>query len=171
MDPNANPKTWWKRNWIAFALATIVTLFTVGYVFNHFSQANAEDALLPSGTVVEKIYWSDGDSGRANGIPFRLSNGDAPETGGVGAAIGGAKCEKEREWGFRAKEFMVLETKEAEAVIAKNYGQDRHGRWVVDISVDGHDLVELGIAKDVIRSWRHDGSKSLEPRPDWCSQE
>ena len=33
-------------------------------------------------------------------LKFRLNDIDAPETGGVGAAIGGAKCEKERELGF-----------------------------------------------------------------------
>ena len=39
------------------------------------------------------IDWSDADSGRLDGVRFRLRDVDAPETGGVGAAIGGAKCE------------------------------------------------------------------------------
>ena len=39
--------------------------------------------------IISSIYWSDGDSGRINGsIKFRLNDIDAPETGGVGAAIG-----------------------------------------------------------------------------------
>jgi len=168
---NAVSQTWWQRTWPTFAAAVVLVLFTAGYVFSYLPKASAEDALLSPGTVIETIYWSDGDSGRANEIPFRLNNGDAPETGGVGAAIGGAKCEAEREWGFRAKEFMVLETKEGVQVITNNFGQDRHGRWVVDISDDDRDLVELGIAKDLIRSWRHDGNKALEPRPRWCGSE
>ena len=51
--------------------------------------------------IISSIYWSDGDSGRINGsIKFRLNDIDAPETGEVGAAIGGAKCEAERAKGF-----------------------------------------------------------------------
>ena len=52
--------------------------------------------------TVNEIYWSDGDSGRINGMKFRLANVDAPETGGVGAR-GGAKCEAERVLGYIAK--------------------------------------------------------------------
>lgn len=168
---NAMPQTWWQKNWPTFAAPIVAALVIAGYFFSHLPATSTAGVLLAPGTAIEEIYWSDGDSGRANGIPFRLNNGDAPETGGVGAAIGGAKCEAEREWGFRAKEFMVLETKEGELVITKNYGQDRHDRWIVDISDDEQDLVELGITNDVIRSWRHDGKKALEPRPIWCDQE
>ena len=165
---NAVFQTWWQRNWPRLITGLIIIIFATVYVFAHLPEAKAKDTLLSPGTTIESIYWSDGDSGRANQTPFRLSDGDAPETGGVGAAIGGAKCEKEREWGFLAKEFMVLETKEGELIITENFGKDRHGRWVVSIADDGKDLVELGITNDVIRSWRHDGKKALEPRPNWC---
>ena len=101
-------------------------------------------------------------------MPYRLNDGDAPETGGVGAAIGGAKCEAEREWGFRSNEFMVLETKEGELIVTVNDGQDRYGRRVVDVSDDKRGLVKLGTANDVIRSWKSEGNKAPGPRPNWC---
>lgn len=165
---NAAFQTWRQRNWPTLIGGLIVILFAAVYVFVHIPEVKAEDTLLSTGTIIESIYWSDGDSGRANHIKFRLSDADAPETGGVGAAIGGAKCEKEREWGFRAKEFMVLETNKGELVVTENYGKDRHGRWVISISDDEKDIVELGMKNGVIRSWRHDGKKALEPRPNWC---
>ena len=157
-----------QKLWVGVFTLIVLAGFSAAYVFAYLPEANSEPAILPPGTVIESIYWSDGDSGRVNELPFRLNNGDAPETGGVGAAIGGAKCEAEREWGFRAKEFMVLETKDGEQIITANYGQDRYGRWVLDIADDGRDLVELGMDNDFIRSWKHDGRKALEPRPNWC---
>jgi len=42
-----------------------------------------------------KVYWSDGNSGRLDGMKFRLANIDAPETGSL-KQRGGAKCEAER---------------------------------------------------------------------------
>lgn len=79
----------------------------------------------PSSWGITEIYWSDADSGRINGARFRLSDIDAPETGGVGAAIGGAKCEKERERGFAAKEFIVELTRSADLKISATYGYDK----------------------------------------------
>ena len=69
---------------------------------------------LRAGTVAKTIYWSDGDSGRIDGMPFRLADIDAPETGGVGAR-GGAKCESERELGFAAKAWVVELTRTSRA--------------------------------------------------------
>tara|TARA_R110001599_G_scaffold116143_2_gene283550 strand:+ start:589 stop:858 length:270 start_codon:yes stop_codon:yes gene_type:complete len=48
----------------------------------------------PTSWQITEIYWSDADSGRINGERFRLSDIDAPETGGLGADICGAKCER-----------------------------------------------------------------------------
>jgi len=122
---------------------------------------------------IKLIYWSDGDSGRitfANGktIPFRINNRDAPETGGVGAAIGGAKCEKERERGFASKEWVVEYTRGAELKITGDHGADRYDRIIIDLSVNEQDLGDTGISLGHYRSWEHDGKKALEPRPDWC---
>ena len=90
------------------------------------------------------IYWSDGDSGRINGMKFRLANVDAPETGGVGAR-GGAKCEAERVLGYLAKEYMVKLTSAEPLEITAVYGKDRYGREVIDLSADGLDVAQAAI--------------------------
>lgn len=116
---------------------------------------------------VTQIYWSDGDSGRLNGKPFRLANVDAPEKGGVGS-YGGAKCESERERAFETKAFVVELTRGAKVEIRKSYGFDRYDREVVDLSVDGRDLAEIGLEAGHYRSWPHKGQKALSKKPDWC---
>ena len=107
------------------------------------------------------------DSGET--IPFRINDRDAPETGSVGAAIGGAKCEKERELGFASKGWVVEYTRDAELEITKEYGADCYDRKIIDLSVNEQDLGDYGIALGHYRSWKHDGKKALEPRPDWCA--
>ena len=92
------------------------------------------------------IYWSDGDSGRIDGVDFRLANVDAPETGGVGAR-GGADCEAERALGYEAKAFIVELTRGAELEITARYGADRYDRIVIDLSAGGVDVgKEIGRA-------------------------
>lgn len=114
-----------------------------------------------------QIYWSDGDSGRIDGMKFRLANVDAPETGGVGAR-GGAKCEYERELGFEAKAFMVELTRDAELVITGNSGPDRYEREVITLAVNGQDIGDLGIAAGHLGPWPHKGRRALAEKPDWC---
>lgn len=116
----------------------------------------------------KQIYWSDGDSGRIDGMDFRLADVDAPETGGVGAAIGGAECEKERELGFEAKAFMVQLTKDAELIITNMEPEDRYGRRVVQLSADGNDVARQGINAGVLKPWPHKGDQALSEKPDWC---
>ncbi len=117
----------------------------------------------------QSIYWSDGDSGRIDGMKFRLADVDAPETGGVGA-IGGAKCEAEREIGFEAKAFMVELTREADLVITSNSGPDRYERDVITLSADGVDVGQAGIAAGHLGPWPHQGRRALTKKPDWCAR-
>jgi endonuclease YncB( thermonuclease family) len=114
------------------------------------------------------IYWSDGDSGRIDGMKFRLANIDAPETGGIGS-IGGAKCELERERGFEAKAFIVETTRGKAIRVTKPYGPDRYDREVVDLSVEGESLAAIGIEAGHIKPWPHKGRRALQPKPDWCA--
>lgn len=123
--------------------------------------------IIPPSERATSVYWSDADSGRLDGEPFRLANVDAPEKGGVGA-IGGAKCEKERERAFAAKEFIVELTRNADVRISKSYGMDKYDREVVDISVDGKDLAALGLDAGVYKPWPHKGQRALSRKPDWC---
>ena len=117
-----------------------------------------------------EIYWTDGDSGRIDGKDFRLSNIDAPETGGVGAAIGGSECERERELGFQAKAFMVELTRDADLEITASYGLDKYDREVIDLSADGVDVSQAGIDAGVIKPWPHKERRQLQPKPDWCAE-
>ena len=89
--------------------------------------ACAPEAVTHIHKPATEIYWSDGDSGRIDGMKFRLANVDAPETGGVGAR-GGAKCEAERVLGYVAKEFVVQLTRTEPLEITTTYGKDRYGR-------------------------------------------
>lgn len=124
----------------------------------------------PTSWGITEIYWSDADSGRINGERFRLYNIDAPETGGVGAAIGPAQCEKERERGFAAKEFMVELTRNAELKISATHGFDKmkEPRLLIELVADGKDVAAAGIEAGHLKPWPHDGTKALAPKPDWC---
>lgn len=125
-------------------------------------------AQINSMTVSETIYWSDGDSGRIDGMKFRLANVDAPETDGVGA-IGGAKCEYERELGYAAKEYMVELTRGADLVITQRFGADRYDREVITLSANGQDVAQAAIAAGHLSDWPHKGRKALSKKPDWCA--
>ncbi|MEM9571685.1 MAG: thermonuclease family protein [Pseudomonadota bacterium] len=122
----------------------------------------------PTSAATASIYWSDGDSGRIDGMKFRLANVDAPETGGVGAR-GGAKCEFERELGFEAKEFMVELTRNADLVITSNSGADRYDREVITLSANGQDVGAMGKAAGHLGDWPHKGRRALSKKPDWCA--
>ena len=118
--------------------------------------------------TVNEIYWSDGDSGRINGMKFRLANVDAPETGGVGAR-GGAKCEAERVLGYIAKEYMVDLTRMEPLEITAKYGADRYDREVIDLAVDGLDVAQAGVDAGKLAPWPHKGRRALAQKPDWCT--
>ena len=119
------------------------------------------------GETIGSIHWSDGDSGRIDGEPFRLADVDAPETGGVGAR-GGAKCEAERALGYRAREFMVERTRGARVAVTARHGVDRYERAVVDLSADGEDLARAGIAARHLAPWPHRNGRAETRKPSWC---
>lgn len=117
----------------------------------------------------DSVYWTDGDSGRIGEIDFRLDDVDSPETGGVGAAVGGARCERERELGFEAKAFMVELTKGRQVSIVSDSGTDKYHRLIVHLEVDGQDVAEAAITAGYLKPWPHEGQKALTKKPDWCS--
>ena len=114
------------------------------------------------------IYWSDGDSGRLGDLKFRLANIDAPETGSL-KQRGGAKCEAEREIGYEAKAFLVIFTKDKTLQITKDYGEDRYGRLVIDLTADTEDVATAGISAGHLRPWPHKKGRAQSPKPDWCA--
>ena len=115
------------------------------------------------------IYWSDADSGRLGEFKFRIANKDAPETGSL-RQRGGAKCEAERKLGYEAKAYMVQYTKGKTIKMEREYGEDRYGRRVVDLSANGDDVGTAGVRAGHLRDWPHKNGRALFPKPDWCSQ-
>ena len=132
--------------------------------------SSSEGEVDPTSWVITELYWSDAHSGRINGNRFRLSNINAPETGSVGAAVGPAQCQKERERGFAAKEFVVELTRVADLRISAFYGYDNmpEPRLLIDLTADGEDVGNAGISAGFLQPWPHDGNKALAPKPDWC---
>ena len=124
-------------------------------------------ALVFASPASADVIWVDGDSGEIDGVRFRLKDVDAPETGPVGRS-GGAECEAEARLALEAAEFVRSLTRGSVVTIAADYGADRYGRRVVDLEVDGEGVAAAGLAAGVLRSWRHEGRRSLEARPDWC---
>lgn len=120
-----------------------------------------------SGQPVASIKWDDGDSGTANGVKFRLADVDAPETGGVGS-VGGAKCEEERVFGYKAKAFIETTTRLRRLEITFNGEIDQWNRQMATVTVDGQDVGELGIAAGHMRPYVFDGKKATMPKPKWC---
>ena len=114
------------------------------------------------------IYWSDGDSGRLGDLKFRLAIIDAPETRSL-KQRGGAKCEAEREIGYEAKASLVTHTKGKTLKIVRDYGEDRYGRLVIDLSADGEDVATAGVNAGHLRAWPHQKGRALSPKPDWCA--
>lgn len=131
----------------------------------------AQENAAPTEWVITSIDWDDADSGDINGVRFRLSNVDAPETGGVGAAVGAALCEHERERGLAAREWVEELTRDPSRLrITSATGYDRmeRPRLLIDLSVDGVDVGRAGIASGHLAAWPHDGARALGPKPDWC---
>jgi len=122
----------------------------------------------PTPQSYTSIYWSDGDSGRLGDLKFRLANIDAPETGSL-KQRGGAKCEAEREIGYEAKASLVTHTKGKTLKIVRDYGEDRYGRLVIDLSADGEDVATAGVNAGHLRAWPHQKGRALSPKPDWCA--
>jgi len=108
--------------------------------------------------LAANLYWSDADSGRFEGEAFRLHGVDAPETYRP-------KCEAERAAGFAAKEWMLEFTKDKRILIVERYGKDQSGRSVVDLTANGVDVAEAGVAAGVLAGWDYDGD---DEKPDWC---
>ena len=141
---------------------TLIAIKVFIFLFTFSVFAHGNPASKPS------IYWSDGDSGRIDGVKFRLANIDAPETGRIGQRSG-AKCTEEVELGIQAKAFVISLTNVANLSIIKNYGEDRYDRLVIDLSVNGEDIAAIGTRKGFYKSWKHENGRSVEKKPSWCN--
>jgi endonuclease YncB( thermonuclease family) len=129
----------------------------------------AREPVEPAGEVpfdTSSVYWSDGDSRRlADGTKFRLHDVDAPETGPLDW-VSSAKCERERELGHQAKAAVRELTRDQVLTVSHDYGPDRHGRLVVDLSLNGQDLAALLVAGGTHKASDYDGG---DAKPEWCT--
>lgn len=141
------------------------------------SRASSEKMPSLAEWKISRIDWDDADSGniygpRFNGVGFRLFSVDAPEKGGVDAAIGAALCEEERALGLKAWDEMKAHTARAELAITGWYGFDKmkEPRMLIDLAADGADVGEWGVGEALLAPWPHDGANALVPnsKPDWC---
>ena len=120
---------------------------------------------LPAQSATD-IYWADGDSGTLDGLEFRLSDLDAPETGPVGSPRG-AKGPEEQRAGYAAKDYMRAQT-HSSVVSYSVHDKDRYGRIVVRVSVDGVSLEPRAMDAGHLKPWPHINGKPVRSKPDWC---
>ncbi len=136
------------------------------------SSGAAHEGAAPTEWIITAIDWDDADSGDINGVRFRLSDVDAPETGGVGAAVGAALCERERERGLAARawvEELTRDTSRLRITSAAGYDRMERPRLLIELSVDGVDVGGAGIDAGHLAAWPHDGARALAAKPNWCA--
>ncbi|MEJ0058422.1 MAG: thermonuclease family protein [Terricaulis sp.] len=101
----------------------------------------------------------DGDTfqDRATGERIRLENIDTPETGGR------ENCAAERQAGERATSEARRLIAGADRVSVRRTGrEDRYGRTIGFVEVDGHDIGRLLMDAGLARPWRG-------RREEWCA--
>jgi len=119
-------------------------------------------AALPSpSTASVSLRVVDGDTVevRSTGEVIRLPNIDTPETGGR------AQCAAERSAGVAAtRAARDLVARASSITISRTNRQDRYGRTIGFVLIDGRDLGEAMIAAGHARPWRG-------RREPWCASD
>ena len=135
---------------IIFAIALTVTALA----------ANAADLTMPIRGV------ADGDTIRSTlklpcplcNVSVRISGIDTPETTHL------ARCDKERELGLQAKEFVIKLIGNQTTMVARNIKWDKYGgRILANVEVGGVNVGESLIAQGLARPYSGAG-----PKADWC---
>lgn len=102
------------------------------------------------------VWVIDGDTIDVRGERVRVANLDAPDVGSH------AKCPLEERRGQAAKTFAIRLVRDAgEVGLADRQGQDRYGRSLARVTLDGADFAGLMIAAGHGRPW-------LGRSSDWC---
>ena len=125
--------------------------------------SNAEDYSDVSVSRIIKVI--DGDTFRVDinelpdiigkNIRIRILGIDAPEING--------KCAFEKELAIKARDFVQILLANGDSVILKNLDRGNFFRLLAEVIVDGKNLGELLIAKDL--AVRYQGKKSS-----WCTK-
>ena len=126
-------------------------------------ESNAEDYSDVSVSRIIKVI--DGDTFRVDinelpdiigkNIRIRILGIDTPEING--------KCAFEKELAIKARDFVQILLDNADSVILKNLDRGNFFRLLAEVIVDGKNLGELLIAKDL--AVRYQGKKSS-----WCTK-
>lgn len=104
------------------------------------------------------VRMLDGDTlvDRATRTTYRIANIDTPEAGD------NARCTAERQHAARATAAARRLVSSAQRVEFRSVGrEDRYGRTVANVLIDGRDLGEALIAEGLARPWRG-------RREPWC---
>jgi len=157
-----------KHRRAAFRVVGLALIIGIGAVSGDIAvPARAEQTQLasaqlppdpPSGRVGARMRVIDGDTleDMREDITYRLVNIDTPETGPR------ARCAAERALGNRATEAARSLVERARRLELRPTGrQDRYGRTIAFVLVDGRDMGETLIAEGLARPWRG-------RREPWC---
>lgn len=113
--------------------------------------AKADAPLVDTVMVDEVTSIYDGDTFRVNikswpkiigeRVPIRVRGVDTPELRGA--------CQQEKELARKAKQFTVQTLREAKQIELRNLQRGKYFRIVADVWVDGHNLAQLLIARQL----------------------
>ena len=135
-------------------VATIVVALAVAAATQFLSSASspAFAETIPS----RSIYMIDGDTADIDGRRYRLVGYDTPETYR-------AECDFERAWGNQATERarqLIQWAGTVELIVLP--GEDRYGRGLARIMINGHDLGQVLMSENLTRPY--DGGRGAG----WC---
>ncbi len=132
---------------IAFTLIAAVAIFS------------PEQGLTPAPAAADELrtaYAIDGDTIESRGRRYRVANIDTPEMGD------GANCAAERRLAQRATQRARALLDAANRIEVHPVGRnDRYGRIVAFVRVDGRDFGDVLVAEGLARPWRG-------RREPWC---
>lgn len=147
---------------IRLAALVFVAVLAIGSGITNIPTASLPAAALsvpPSTTVSLRVIDGDTVEVRTTGEVVRLSNIDTPETGGR------AQCAAERSAGESATRAASQFIAGAVSItINRTNRQDRYGRTIGFVLIDGRDLGEAMIAAGHARPWRG-------RREPWCASD
>jgi micrococcal nuclease len=153
----------------AVVVGTFLIAAVAMFAFSDAAPARAEPTQVASaeaarslrertGAVERRMRVIDGDTleDMSDNITYRLVNIDTPETGSR------ARCDGERALGNRATEAARSLIARARQLEFRPTGrQDRYGRTIAFVLIDGRDMGETLIAEGLARPWRG-------RREPWC---
>lgn len=151
-------RRWWRARWAQRLIAAVAIVGAIGVaqLLDNPSAPSFQVAAQEPSSVRLRVIDGDTYEVRESGERIRQANIDTPETGGR------ERCAAEREAGERAtREARRLIARADRVSIRRTGREDRYGRTIGFVSVDGRDLGEILIERGLARPWRG-------RREQWC---